>query len=109
MFQFSIARLSQEAAAGGSSLVVLPEIWNSAYETSAFPKNAEDIDGGKSKSANFLADLAKKHGITLIGGSIPEAKDGKTYNTCLTYGSQGTLLGKFAKVCCASNDWIRYS
>ena len=58
-------RLLQEAALGGASLVVLPEIWNSAYETPAFPRNAEDVDGGKSRSASFLADLAKKHRITL--------------------------------------------
>ena len=78
--------------------MVLPEIWNSAYETPAFPKNAEDIDGGNSKSATFLSELAKKHKITLVGGSIPEASDGKTYNTCLTYSPQGQLLGKFRKV-----------
>lgn len=91
-------RIWQEAAHGGAELVVLPEIWNSAYETTAFPKNAEDVDGGNSQSAKFLAELAKKHKITLIGGSIPEAKTGQTYNTSLTYSPQGQLLGKFQKV-----------
>ena len=35
-------------------IVILPEIWNSPYQNDAFPKYAEDIDGGKSESVNML-------------------------------------------------------
>lgn len=78
--------------------MVLPEIWNSAYETPEFPKNAEDIDGGHSYCAEFMSSAAKQHGITLVGGSIPESSRGKTYNTCLVYDKAGKLLAKHRKV-----------
>ena len=77
---------------------MLPEIWNSAYQTTEFPKNAEDIDGGLSKCADFMSKAAKQHGITLVGGSIPELSGGKTYNTCLVYDKAGKLLAKHRKV-----------
>ena len=82
--------------------MVLPEIWNSAYETSEFPKNAEDIDAGQSQCADFMAKAAKQHGITLVGGSIPELSNGNTYNTCLVYSKAGDLLAKHRKVCTKS-------
>lgn len=88
----------QDAASKGASLVVLPEIWNSAYQTTEFPKNAEDVDGGLSKCADFMSRAAKQHGITLVGGSIPELSEGKTYNTCLVYDKAGKLLAKHRKV-----------
>jgi predicted amidohydrolase len=78
--------------------VVLPEIWNSAYETSEFPKNAEDIDAGKSGCADFMSQAAKEHAITLVGGSIPESSGGNVYNTCLVYDKAGRLLAKHRKV-----------
>jgi len=78
--------------------VVLPEIWNSAYETSAFPKNAEDVDSGKSGCADFMSQAARQHSITLVGGSIPESSGGKVYNTCLVYDKAGRLLAKHRKV-----------
>ena len=34
------------AAANGAELVVLPEVWNSSYLASAFPKNAEPVPKG---------------------------------------------------------------
>ena len=77
---------------------MLPEIWNSAYQTTEFPKNAEDVDGGLSKCADFMSKAAKQHGITLVGGSIPELSGGKTYNTCLVFDKAGKLLAKHRKV-----------
>lgn len=88
----------QEAVAAGAKLIVLPEIWNSAYETSSFPKNAEDVDEGSSVSAKLLSDLAKEYGITIVGGSIPELSKGKVYNTCLVYDRNGQLAAKHRKV-----------
>jgi omega-amidase len=42
--------------------------------------------------------IAKEHGVTLVGGSIPETSDGKLYNTCCIYSPDGSLLGKHRKV-----------
>ena len=96
----------QEASSSGASLVVLPEMWNRPYSNDSFPSYAEDIDAGASPSAAALADAARSHAVTLVGGSIPERSDGKLYNTCLVYSKEGKLLAKHRKVCfpgaCAS-------
>lgn len=92
-------------------MVVLPEIWNSPYATTSFPANAELLPNiGQcpnkvdSPSAAMMSDQAKKYGIYLIGGSIPEKEiditNGKEniYNTCLIINPHGHIVGKHRKV-----------
>lgn len=55
---------------------------------------AEDIDSGSSPSTSMLSEAAKAHGVTLVGGSVPERSNGKLYNTCCVYDKTGKLLGK---------------
>lgn len=93
-----------------TDLVVLPEIWNSSYATSAFPINAEVIpfvgqrpDPVENPSASMLCEQAKLHGVYIVGGSIPEKEiDGtggtKIYNTCLVINPLGEIVGKHRKV-----------
>jgi omega-amidase len=87
----------ENAVEQGAELVVLPEIWNSPYATAAFPEYAQDIDKGPSR--RLLQDLATKHKLWLVGGSIPErTADGKIYNTSLVFNPQGELVAKHRKV-----------
>lgn len=86
--------------------MVLPEMWNCPYSNDSFPSYAEDIDGGSSQSADALAEAARAHGVTLVGGSIPERSEGKLYNTCLVYSKEGKLLAKHRKVrACLQHAW----
>jgi hypothetical protein len=55
---------------------------------------AEDIDGGASPSTSMLSEAAKAHGVTLVGGSVPERSEGRLYNTCCVYDNTGRLLAK---------------
>jgi len=57
---------------------------------------AEDISNGP--SAAMLQQAAKSNNVYLIGGSIPEKQGDKLYNTSLSFGPDGTLLGKHRKV-----------
>ncbi|KAJ3558055.1 hypothetical protein NM688_g1135 [Phlebia brevispora] len=95
-----------KAAAGAESgsrpnLIVLPEVFNSPYGVSHFPKHAETIgftpgqsfDASKSdsESVKMLSSTAKEIGTWLLGGSIPErTADGKLYNSCTVYSPKGT-------------------
>ena len=88
----------QEAAQAGAKLVILPEMWNCPYSNESFPKYAEDIDAGKSASVSAMSDSAKKAGITLVAGSIPESSNGKLYNTCCIFDDEGKILAKHRKV-----------
>jgi omega-amidase len=79
----------------GASVVGMPEMWNCPYGNEYFPGYAED-EGGP--SFVFMADLARKHGVYLVGGSVPESADGKLYNTSFIFGPDGGLIGKHRKV-----------
>lgn len=92
----------QLAVEKGAQLVVLPEIWCSPYATAAFPEYAEDLpeigQQPSSPSSRILWELALKHKIWLVGGSVPEKDGDKIYNTCLVFDPQGTIVAKHRKV-----------
>ena len=96
-----------KAAEGGAQLLVLPEIWNSPYATTAFGSYAEKVpDVGEhsssdveSPSISLLIEKAKQYSIYIIGGSIPEVcEDGNIYNTCICVDTSGTIVAKHRKV-----------
>lgn len=60
-----------------------------------FAEYAEQIETGESSLA--LSAAAKDNKIYLVGGSIPEKKDGKLYNTCTVWGPDGGLLAVHRK------------
>lgn len=92
-----INRAVTESKIGKIDLVMLPECFNSPYAVDQFGNYAEPIPG---ETTNFLSELAKKHGIFIIGGSIPELDEvnKKVYNTSITYGPTGEVLAKHRKV-----------
>lgn len=88
--------LIKKAAEKGSSLIVLPECFNSPYGLKYFPKYAESIHQGD--TAKALSTAAKENKIYLVGGSIPENDNGELYNTCTVWDPSGNLLCTHRKV-----------
>ncbi|KAK8809784.1 hypothetical protein WA158_000727 [Blastocystis sp. Blastoise] len=99
----------QQAVASKAQMVILPECFNSTYNTAEFPKNAEmipsdakNIDPVLSPSIYMLKEEAIKNKVFLIGGSIPEKEiiRDKTYiyNTCPVFDPEGNLLCKHRKI-----------
>lgn len=84
--------------AGKLHLVVLPECFNSPYAVDQFRNYAELIPSGETTS--LLSSLAKKHGIFIVGGSIPELdqENDKIFNTSLTFSPEGNVIAKHRKV-----------
>lgn len=81
---------------GRADLVALPEMFNTPYETSNFPKYAEP-EGGETWQA--CAALAKKYGVYLSAGSISEQDEtGHIYNTAYFFDRSGHQIGKHRKV-----------
>jgi len=91
-------RLVARAAATGADVVALPEKWNAIGSPEVLHAAAEPLEGGESVTA--MADWARTHGITLVGGSISESREGreKLSNTSLAFGPDGELLGVYRKV-----------
>ena len=59
---------------------------------------AESIDGGESVEA--MRGWARTHGVTLVGGSITERREGreKLSNTCLVFDPEGGLAATYRKI-----------
>ena len=115
--------LVDEAVRAGAKVVCLPEIWNCPYDMKNIASYAEPADG---PSAAFMSKLALKHGIYLIGGSIPESGDAgedatrdgaedagegtdsagdsadgagpRIYNTCFVFGPDGKMVARYRKL-----------
>ncbi len=83
-------------AAEGAELVMLPELFNTSYEVQDWPSVAECVPDGPSCAR--LSAMARRHGIYLLGGSIPELHDGRVYNTATLWNPAGELLLTHRKV-----------
>ncbi len=91
-------RLVSQAAATGADVVVLPEKWNAIGSTETLHAAAEPLEGGESVAG--MSDWARRHGITLVGGSITERRDGreKLSNTSLVFDPDGEVVAAYRKI-----------
>jgi predicted amidohydrolase len=91
-------RLVARAAATGADLVVLPEKWNAIGNPDVLHAAAESLEDGESVEA--MRSWARTHGITLVGGSITERREGreKLSNTCLVFDPEGELAAVYRKI-----------
>lgn len=85
----------EEASKNGAELVVLPEIFNSPYDTKCFEIYAEEFPGETSVE---MMKVAKKCGVHLIAGSIPERENDSIYNTSYFYNNRGEMIARHRKV-----------
>jgi nitrilase len=91
--------LLQRAARDGARLAALPEF---------FPVIAEDDRAklacrepfGNGRIQNFLSGAAKRHGIWIIGGTIPidSGDPERVYNSCLLFDDHGACVARYDKI-----------
>ena len=84
----------REAAARGTDIAVLPEMFCCPYDNACFRAYGE-AEGGPAQTA--LSALAAELGIYIVGGSVPELAGGEVYNTSFVYGRRGERLAKHRK------------
>ena len=89
-----------EGARRGADIVCLAELFATPYFAQKMDRRARDLAQPiPSPLSRFLSDCAKRHRVTLVGGSIYErGKDGRRYNTTLIYDARGKVIGKYRKV-----------
>ena len=92
-------RLITQAADRGARLVALPEYFPLIGASDAERLNAREADGAGPIQA-FLSEAARRHGIWLVGGSLPLVADdpAKLRNTCLVYDDQGRRVARYDKI-----------
>ena len=91
--------LIAEAVAQGAQLVALPEYFPIMGRRDADKIAVREVDGN-GPIQNFLAETASKHGIWVIGGSMPlvASVDDKVLNTCLVFNPQGARVARYDKI-----------
>lgn len=92
-------KLIAQAVDQGAELVALPEYFPiiSADKTARFALAEAD---GCGAMQDFLAEQAQKHGIWLVGGSLPLKSyvADKLTNSCLVYAPNGARVARYDKV-----------
>lgn len=88
------------AAQRGSRLVVLPELWNTAYDLEHAAAHASPLAQRAGEPGWFgrLAALAQTHGVWLTGSLLEAQPDGRFYNCMALYGPDGALQGVYRKM-----------
>lgn len=90
------SKFVKQAAEKNADMAILPEMFCCPYKTSNFPIYAE-FDGGECYT--LLSDMAKKYGIYLAAGSMPEKDDeGRVFNTSYVFDRKGAKIGKHRKM-----------
>jgi predicted amidohydrolase len=91
-------RLVAEAAATGADLVLMPEKWTGIGPPDLIRSVAESLDDGEATSA--MRSWAARHGITLVGGSIVERREGheKLSNTSIVIDPVGEIVAVYRKI-----------
>ena len=93
------ARLIAEAAAAGAQLVALPEYFPLIGAADADRLAAREREGD-GPIQSFLAEAARRHGIWLVGGSLPLFADdpAKLRNTCFVFDPAGRQAARYDKI-----------
>jgi deaminated glutathione amidase len=92
-------RLVAQAVQQQAQLVLMPEYWPvMGMQDTDKLAHAEQLDSGAIQEC--MADLARQHGIWLIGGTLPlvSPEEGKVLNTVLIYDPSGARVGRYDKI-----------
>ena len=97
------ARLVAQAAAAGAQLVALPEYFCLMGRRDT-DKLALAEGAGSGPIQTFIAEIARRHGIWLVGGTLPiqaggaSTESSRVLNRCVVYGPDGSAAGHYDKV-----------
>ncbi len=93
-----VSRLIAQAAADGAKLVVLPEDFALMGSDQDKLKICEREDQGPIQA--FLAGQAARHGIWLVGGTVPLFADDpmRVRAACLVYNATGQRVARYDKI-----------
>jgi len=93
------ATLVASAAGTGARLILLPEYFGIIGARATDKVAVRERDGDGVQQA-FLAEAALRHGVWLVGGSVPIACEdpARVRSACLVYGPDGRRVARYDKI-----------
>lgn len=77
-----------------TDVIVLPELWDVGF----YPKPIEDYaQPAGQKQRTFLAALAQKYKVNIVGGSFVEKQNNTIRNTCAIFNRNGEEIAAYSK------------
>jgi len=89
-----VRRLVAAAKLPPGSLLLLPEMFSTGFSMNV--AGIAEAEGGPTEA--FLASLAKEQGLTVSGGVVVRAPDGRGLNQSLTVGPDGAVVARYSKI-----------
>ncbi len=90
----TIERMVAEARPAPGSWVVLPEMYSTGFSF-----RVDKVEEGDDRPGEaFLAGLAQRYGVQVIGGVVRRAGDGRGRNQAVVFGADGSELGRYTKI-----------
>ncbi len=90
-----VKNLLSKAKITSGSICVLPEMFNSGFSMDV---HAIAEHPAHSETKSFLAELARKYGIFVIGGLAELSTDGRGRNIACIFNPEGKLIGEYCKL-----------
>lgn len=87
-------RLLDRAGVSAGSLVVLPEMFSTGFTMNA-PAAAE---GDDRQAETFLADTARRFGVTMVAGVVGMGPDGRGRNQAVAFDAAGAEIARYEKM-----------
>ena len=90
------ALMIEDSVDENADFIVLPEMFNCPYSNDKFIEYCEEEK--TSPTLNFISDIAKKHEVYILAGSIPEKENDKLFNTSYLFDRNGNVIAKHRKM-----------
>jgi predicted amidohydrolase len=87
--------LLEQAAAAGVDVAALPEVWPCQGSAAQVRAAAEPLDGPR---VERLAEVARRHGMWVHGGSVLELDGDRVFNTSVLLDRAGERLATYRKI-----------
>ncbi|MEO5344681.1 MAG: carbon-nitrogen hydrolase family protein, partial [Gammaproteobacteria bacterium SHHR-1] len=94
-----VEQLLAQAAEQGARLAVLPEVFAFMGRKDEEQYNIAETEGS-GPLQGFLADMARRHGLWLVGGTIPlrSEQSERLRSACLIFNERGERVGRYDKI-----------
>lgn len=87
--------LINQAVLQSSDIVVLPEMWTTAYQLEGI---ANICDKYGMPTNDMMSATAKEKGINIVAGSYASLEEGKVFNTAYIFDRCGNNIAKYQKI-----------